>query len=86
MIKLMCLKRLVPEITADFLDDRPRTISLTWSINDPGEVEMAKKKFIEYLEKGWIAFKMAPDGKKIQIYKFDSSLGEIVLARLVEGG
>jgi hypothetical protein len=70
----------------DFLDDGVHTITLVWNKDNPREVEKARRIFMEYLEKGLIAFKVTPDDKKIQVRSFDPTYGTIILARLVEGG
>ena len=74
------------KIPADFLDDRARTITLTWNKDVAKEVEKAKRRFAEYLEKGWIAFELTPAGKKTQVHRFDPKLEKIILAHVVEGG
>lgn len=80
------MKKVVSQITADFLDDRTRIISLVWNKADAKEVERARRRFAEYLEKGWIAFVETADGRKTRVYKFDPKSEKIILARLVEGG
>jgi hypothetical protein len=61
-------------------------ISLTWDSSHSEEVEEARKKFEEHTKKGWIAFVVARDGKKTQVYSFDPEAEKIVLAPIVEGG
>lgn len=80
------MKKLVKTIPVDFLDDRTQTITLTWKRNNSKEVEIVQRRFTEYLEKGWIAFVVTPEGKKIQVHGFDPKLEKIILAHAVEGG
>jgi len=67
-------------------DDRPHVTVLDWDKSHCEEVEEARKKFEEHTRKGWIAFVVGPDGKKIQIFAFDPEAEKIVLAPIVEGG
>jgi len=76
----------VKAILEDFYDDRPHTITLSWKRNDSKEVEIVKRRFMEYLEKGWIAFIVTPEGKKTQVISFNPKLEKIILAQVVEGG
>lgn len=70
----------------DFLDDRTRVIILEWNKDDADEVERAEKTFTTYLKKGWIAFAVTPDEKRIHVYAFDPTVEKIILAPVVEGG
>ena len=70
----------------DFLDDRIRVIVLEWNKDDADEVEQAKETFTTYLKKGWIAFAVTPEEKRIHVYTFDPTVEKIILAPVVEGG
>jgi len=70
----------------DFLDDRTRILVLEWNKNDADEVELAEKTFTTYLKKGWIAFAVTPDEKRMHVYTFDPAVEKIILAPIVEGG
>ena len=70
----------------DFLDDRTRVIVLEWTKDDVDEVKRAEKTFTSYLKKGWIAFAVTPDEKRIHVYAFDPNVEKIILAPIVEGG
>ena len=68
------------------MDDNPHTIVLIWDRDDIQEVERIKKEFEEYLQKGWIAFTVTPNEKKILVYKFDPNFEKIILTPMIEGG
>ena len=70
----------------DFLDDRIRIIVLEWNKDDADEVERAEKTFTTYLKKGWIAFAVTPEEKRIHMFQFDPTVEKIILAPVVEGG
>jgi hypothetical protein len=70
----------------DFLDDRTRILVLEWNKNDADEVELAEKTFTTYLKKGWIAFAVTPEEKRMHVYTFDPAVEKIILAPIVEGG
>ena len=70
----------------DFLDDTIRIIVLEWNKDDADEVERAEKTFTKYLKKGWIAFAVTPEEKRIHVYAFDPTVKKIILAPVVEGG
>ena len=70
----------------DFLDDRTRILVLEWNKNDADEVKQAEKTFTTYLKKGWIAFAVTPEEKRMHIYAFDPTVEKIILAPIVEGG
>jgi hypothetical protein len=70
----------------DFLDDRTRILVLEWNKDDADEVERAEKTFTTYLKKGWIAFAVTPEEKRIHVYAFDPAVEKIILAPVVEGG
>jgi hypothetical protein len=61
-------------------------IEISWSVKSTSEVESAKKKFEEYTRQGWLAFKLASDNRKVQVYEFDPCVEEIFLVPLAEGG
>ncbi len=68
------------------MDDNPHTIVLIWDRDDIQEVERIKKEFEEYLRKGWIAFTVTSNEKKILVYKFDPNFEKIILTPMIEGG
>ncbi|RLI38126.1 hypothetical protein DRO66_02520 [Candidatus Bathyarchaeota archaeon] len=70
----------------DFLDDRIRIIVLEWNKDDADEVERAEKTFTTYLKKGWIAFAVTPEEKRIHVFQCYSTVEKIILAPVVEGG
>jgi hypothetical protein len=70
----------------NFLDDRTRILVLEWNKNDADEVERAEKTFTTYLKKGWIAFAVTPEEKRMHVYTFDPAAEKIILAPIVEGG
>lgn len=67
-------------------DDGTHMVVLTWDRSHGEEVVEARKEFEEHTRKGWIAFIVAPDGRKTQVYAFDPEAETIVLAPIVEGG
>ena len=73
-------------IPVDLFDDKAGIITLAWNKDDAKEVETAKSRFEEYLEKGFVAFTETPDGRKIRVYRFDPKYQKVTLARIVEGG
>ena len=73
-------------IPTDFLDDAPRIVTLRWNKDNSVEVETAAAKFDAYLNKGWIAFKVEDNGKRIQLHRFNSGLEKIILVQVAEGG
>ena len=44
-----------------------------------------KKEFEEYLRKGWIAFTLTSDEKKILVYKLDPNFEKVILTPIIEG-
>jgi len=56
----------------NFLNDEIQTVVLVWNRDDTEEVETIRREFAKYLEKDWIAFAVTSDGRKIQVYRFDS--------------
>ena len=73
-------------IPIDFLDESPRIVTLEWNKDSSAEVEAAASMFVTYLKKGWIAFKVEDDGRRIQLHRFSSSLEKIILVQVAEGG
>lgn len=57
-----------------------------WDRTKENEVEKAKKRFTEHLEKGGVAFITTADKSKMQVFNFDPTFEKIILAILVEGG
>ena len=70
--------------------DRQRELSpiieISWSLKRASEVQAARKKFKEYTRQGWLAFRLASDNRKVQIYEFDPCVEKIFLVPLAEGG
>ncbi len=60
-------------------------LKLTWRNNDTRELDLAKKTFNEYINKGWIAVAEVC-GKKMQIFAFNPDLERIILSPLTTGG
>ncbi len=60
-------------------------LRLTWSNNNAQELDLAKKTFDEYINKGWIAVAEV-SRKKMQIFTFNPNLETIVLSPLTTGG
>ena len=54
--------------------------------NYASKIERAEKIFTKYLKKGWIAFAVTPEEKRIHVYAFDPTVEKIILAPVVEGG
>lgn len=67
-------------------EEQLKKITLTWNREDPKETEAARKKFVRYTRRGWLAFKITSDGKKKLIFNFDPSAEKIQLVPIVEGG
>jgi len=63
-----------------------RPLTLTWRMEDQEEVSLAKKRFMEYLKAGWLAFAVTPENRRVQIFEFDPRLEKIVLIPFAEGG
>lgn len=70
----------------DMPDDKVRTLVLKWDRCSAEEVERARRRFEEYMKKGWLAFRVTSDNRKVQVYAFDTELEKIVLVPIVEGG
>ena len=70
----------------DIRDDKVRTLTLKWDRRSAEEVERAMKRFEEYIKKGWLAFRVTSDNRKVQVYMFDTELEKVVLVPIVEGG
>ncbi len=73
-------------MSPDLLEDRVDPIFLVWNRDNAREVEKIKKKFLYYLKKGWIAFAVTSNNRKIHVLKFDPKFEKICLMRIVEGG
>lgn len=63
-----------------------RPVTLTWRVEDAGEVASAKERFEQYVSCGWLAFTIKPGDRKIQIFEFDPELESVVLIPFAEGG
>jgi len=59
---------------------------VTWSNGNPEEVSRADEVFKKYLMKGWIAYTVTSDNRKVQIFNLNPELEEIVLVPIVSGG
>lgn len=59
---------------------------VTWRMEDPEEISRAEELFKKYLMKGWIAYTVTSDKRKIQIFIFNPELNEIVLVPVISGG
>lgn len=75
-------------------DDR-----LTWNRRFKDQIEEAKKKFYEFIGKGYVAYKVGPDGKEgrrvtrfdptaeeILIKSFDPNAHKIIMRPMIAGG
>lgn len=52
--------------------------TVIWDVNDPDEIQEAANRFQGYLDKGWRAFAIDPNGKKHRrIRQFNATLEEI---------
>jgi len=63
-----------------------RPLTLTWKMEEPGEVSSAKERFTECVKAGWLAFAVTPENRRVQIFEFDPRLERIVLIPFAEGG
>ena len=59
---------------------------INWSNADLGTVRTAEELFNKYVMKGWIAYTVTPEDRKIQIFTFNPELDEIVLTPIMFGG
>jgi len=59
---------------------------VTWRKADPKEVSRAEGIFKQYLMKGWIAYTLTSDKRKVQIFNFNPEFEEIVLVPIISGG
>jgi hypothetical protein len=64
---------------------QPDEMKVSWNINNSKEIDYAKKKFLEYLADGWMAFSDEPRERR-QIFEFNSKLKRIVLIPPLGGG
>jgi hypothetical protein len=72
-------------IPNDHLSER-RPFTLTWRMEDPKEVSLAKERFMEYVKAGWLAFVVTPENRRVQVFEFDPRLERVVLIPFAEGG
>jgi hypothetical protein len=79
MTTLKVMRQLLKEWT---LSDE---MSVSWDVNKSHEVDVARKRFLEYLGDGWMAFSDEPKGRR-QIFDFDPGLERIVLLPPLGGG
>ena len=63
----------------------PDDMEISWNSDNLEEVEIAQKKFLQYLNDGWIAFSDEPEGRK-QIFEFNPEFKRIVLMPPLGGG
>ena len=59
---------------------------VTWSRGSPEEISRAEAVFKKYLMAGWIAYTVASDKRKIQVFSFNPEFDEIVLVPIISGG
>lgn len=60
---------------------------MTWSPDNPAEVEEARRSFDNLKRKGYQAFRTTRDGAKgEQIHAFDPNAAAIILAPQMQGG
>jgi hypothetical protein len=76
----------VEPIPIDLLDESPRNVTLRWNKDSSDEVETAAATFTAYLKKGWIAFKVEDNARRIQLHRFSPGLEKIILVQVAEGG
>ena len=63
-----------------------REEELTWRKGNAEEIEKASALFSKYFMKGWIAYTVTPERRKIQVFAFNPEFEEIVLVPIVSGG
>jgi hypothetical protein len=59
---------------------------ITWKKEDAQEVRSAKKKFEEYVRRGWLAYIVDSENKRIQVTALDPEFERIFLIALSQGG
>jgi len=58
-----------------------------WNPDNDVEVEMAKKQFEDFKQKGYLAFRVGDKGSKDELMKkFDSEAGKIIFVPPMKGG
>ena len=84
LIKFTCTKEMSLKMGGSGVggDDR-----LTWSRRYKDQVEEARKKFYEFIDKGWLAFLTLADGTKgVRTTKFVPNAEEILMVAPVSAG
>jgi hypothetical protein len=79
IITLKIMTQLVKEWT------KPDEMKVSWDVNKMEEIDYAKKKFLEYLADGWMAFSDEPEERR-QIFEFNPKLKRIILIPPLGGG
>ena len=59
---------------------------ITWEAMDTRKVETVAEIFQKYIEAGWLAYQITPEGHEIQIFKFNPAIAKIILVPLEGGG
>lgn len=75
--------KVLTALTRDYM--LPEGAKVTWDEVDAEQVAQAEGMFNQYLKDGWMAFSEGGKGR-VQIFRFDSSLAEIVLIPPLGGG
>lgn len=74
----------IPERTRGIESVDP--VRMVWNRQNPEEVELAEKRFNDYIRSGWMAYTVNADKKKVQLFNFNPDLKEIFFIPLEEGG
>jgi len=64
----------------------PENIKISWNEVNKEEVKKAEDLFKRYINEGWIAFRVTPDNKRVQIFTFNPSIEKIILVPPLGGG
>ena len=59
---------------------------MLWTEDDSEQIDKARQAFQKYFMKGWIAYAIAKDNTKKQVFSFDPEYKEIVLLPIASGG
>ncbi|MEM2538391.1 MAG: hypothetical protein QXE38_03700 [Candidatus Methanomethylicia archaeon] len=59
---------------------------IVWNKENSEEVTFAREKFNEYLRRGWLAFIVTSEGKKVHILDFNQELEKIYVIAIPQGG
>lgn len=67
--------------------DRTGDTKVLWSVDNPDEVDAAKKTFDSLKKKGYLAYSVKDDGTKGEVIRnFDKTAGRIIMAPQLVGG